>query len=128
MYEFNYQRPTSVSDAVGHLKSDDEAKLLAGGMTLLPTLKLRLAQPTTILDLSGVSELSGITLAGNTLTIGAMTTHATVSRSAEVNQAIPALASLAGNIGDAQVRNRGTIGGSIANNAKAEACPTDNHS
>ena len=114
MYDFAYQKPASVADAV-KLLADPEAKPLAGGMTLIPVLKQRLNKPGTVVDL-GRLGLAGITVAGGTVTIGAMTTHATVARSAEVRRAIPALAALAGGIGDPAVRNRGTIGGSLANN------------
>lgn len=115
MYDFAYHRPATVADAVKLLGADSEAKALAGGQTLIPTLKQRLAQPTSLVDLGAIAELKGIKLAGKVLTIGAGVTHAEVAGSAEVAKAIPALAHLAGEIGDAQVRNRGTIGGSIAN-------------
>jgi carbon-monoxide dehydrogenase medium subunit len=115
MYPFEYHRPASVADAAGLLMSHPDAKLLAGGMTLIPTMKQRLAQPSDLVDLAGIQELKGIKLAGNAVTIGAMTPHAEVADSADVQRAIPALAYLAGIIGDVQVRNRGTIGGSIAN-------------
>lgn len=114
MYDFAYQRPANVADAV-KLLADPEAKPLAGGMTLIPVLKQRLNRPSTVVDLARLG-LAGITVAGGTVTIGAMTTHVTVARSAEVKKAIPALASLAGEIGDPAVRYRGTIGGSLANN------------
>jgi len=115
MYDFAYHRPTSLADAVKLLGADKEAKALAGGQTLIPTLKQRLAKPSGLVDLGGVAELKGIKLAGKTLTVGAGVTHAEVAASADVQKAIPALAQLAGQIGDAQVRNRGTLGGSIAN-------------
>lgn len=114
MYDFAYHRPTSVADAV-KLLGQSEAKALAGGQTLIPTLKQRLAQPSALVDLGGIAELKGIKLAGKTLTIGAGTTHAEVAASADVKKAIPALVTLAADIGDVQVRHRGTIGGSIAN-------------
>ena len=114
MYDFAYQKPASLADAA-KLLADPEAKALAGGMTLIPVLKQRLNKPSTVVDLSKLG-LAGITVAGGTVTIGAMTTHVTVARSAEVKKAIPALASLAANIGDRAVRYRGTIGGSLANN------------
>ena len=113
MHNFSYQRPASLAEAAKLLSG--EAKLLAGGMTLLPTLKQRLAQPSALVDLSSVAELKGIKAEGGGLTIGAMTTHAEVAHSAEVKRTIPALAVLAEGIGDPQVRNRGTIGGSISN-------------
>jgi len=115
MYEFNYRRASSVSDAVASLAQSDDASYLAGGMTLIPVLKFRLAGPSDVIDLAGLGELKGIQTGDGAVTIGAMTTHATVAASADVRQAIPALADLAESIGDPQVRNRGTIGGSIAN-------------
>ena len=115
MYDFAYHHPKTVADAVKLLAGDSDAKALAGGQTLIPTLKMRLAQPSKIVDLGGIAELKGIKLEGKNLVIGAGTTHAAVATSAEVQKAIPALARLAGDIGDNQVRNRGTIGGSIAN-------------
>lgn len=124
MYEFNYQKVDSVADAIEALKNADDGKLLAGGQTMLPTMKHRLASPSDVVDLSGVAELVGISVSSGTVTIGAMTTHAAVAASADVQNAIPALASLAGNIGDPAVRNRGTIGGSIANNDPAADYPS----
>ena len=115
MYEFEYHRPASIDEASKILASNDEAKLLAGGMTLLPTMKLRLAQPSDLVDLSGIDALRGIKMDGDVVEIGAMTSHADVAMSDVVQSAIPALAILAGTIGDAQVRNRGTIGGSLSN-------------
>jgi len=115
MYEFNYHRPKSLADAATAIAGKDEAKLVAGGMTLIPTLKQRLARPSDLVDLGSVGELKGIKKDGNAIVIGAMTAHADVAASAEVKKAIPALAALADGIGDPQVRNRGTIGGSIAN-------------
>jgi len=123
MYTFDYARATSVADAVAALAADDDAKVLAGGMTLLPTLKQRLAQPSKLVDLQGVDDLTGIRMDGDTLVIGAMTRHIDVARSAVVKAAIPALAALAEGIGDAAVRNRGTIGGSVANNDPAADYP-----
>ena len=124
MYDFNYQRAASLADAAKALKASDEAKLVAGGMTLLPTLKLRLAKPSDLIDLGGIKDLVGIKVAGGTVTIGAMTTHFAVSTSADVQKAIPALAHLAAHIGDPAVRNRGTIGGSISNNDPAADYPS----
>ncbi len=123
MYAFDYHKPSSVADAIAVLKKADDGTFVAGGMTLIPTLKQRLAQPSDLIDLGGVKELVGITVSGNTVTIGAMTTHAAVAKSAEVAKAIPALAALVGGIGDPQVRNRGTIGGSVANNDPAADYP-----
>jgi carbon-monoxide dehydrogenase medium subunit len=115
MHDFAYHRPTSLPDALALVGGNDEAKLLAGGMTLLPTLKQRLARYSDLVDLGALPQLAGIGRDGDTLVIGAMTRHAVVAASSEVKAAIPALAVLAGGIGDPLVRNRGTMGGSIAN-------------
>jgi carbon-monoxide dehydrogenase medium subunit len=115
MYNFNYVRPASLADAAKALAGKADAKIVAGGQTLLPTMKQRLAEPSDLIDLGGVAELKGIKTEGNALVIGAMTTHAEVAKSSAVKSAIPALAVLAEGIGDPQVRNRGTIGGSISN-------------
>ncbi len=115
MYQFEYHRASSVEDALAKLKGAGDGVVMAGGMTLLPTLKQRLASPSDVIDLSGIAELKGIRVEGGKVVIGAMTTHDAVARSAEVRQAIPALAALAGMIGDPQVRNCGTLGGSICN-------------
>jgi carbon-monoxide dehydrogenase medium subunit len=123
MYAFNYHRPASLADASKALSSAGDGKLLAGGMTLLPTMKQRLASPSDLVDLSGIAELKGIKVSGNSVTIGAMTTHAEVAHSKDVQSVIPALAALAEGIGDPQVRNCGTIGGSIANNDPAADYP-----
>ena len=123
MYEFNYHRPASLDEAKQILAGNDEAKLLAGGMTLLPTMKMRLARPSDLVDLSGIDELNGISADGDAIVIGAMTRHADVATSEVVREAIPALADLANQIGDAQVRNRGTIGGSLANSDPAADYP-----
>jgi carbon-monoxide dehydrogenase medium subunit len=124
MHDFGYHRPASLGDAAKALAASSDSKILAGGMTLLPTLKQRLASPSDVIDLSGIAELKGIKVDGGGITIGAMTTHAEVAHSAEVRNAIPALAALAEGIGDAQVRNRGTIGGSISNNDPAADYPS----
>jgi carbon-monoxide dehydrogenase medium subunit len=121
MQAFAYQNPASVAAAVGAASGD--VKFLAGGQSLLAAMKQGLAAPEGLVDLGAVAELKGITVAGGTVTIGAMTTHATVAASAEVRAAIPALADLASQIGDRQVRNRGTIGGSLANNDPAACYP-----
>ena len=123
MYDFNYVKAASVAEAARQAKGEDDAKIVAGGMTLIPTLKLRLAKPSSLIDLGGLKDLTGIKVDGKTVTIGAMTTHGEVARSAEVKKAIPALAHLAGHIGDPAVRNRGTIGGSVANNDPAADYP-----
>ena len=122
MYAFEYHRPETLSDAVADL-ADPEAKALAGGMTLLPTMKQRLASPAALIDLKSVHELAGITREGDNLVIRAMTRHAEVASNAVAQAAIPALASLAGIIGDPHVRNMGTIGGSLANNDPAADYP-----
>ncbi len=116
MYAFDYKNPSSLSEAAAMLQAADDGLLLAGGHTLVPTMKQRLASASDLIDLSGVSELRGISSVGNSVKIGAMTTHAQVAASNEVMNAIPALADLANHIGDPQVRNCGTMGGSIANN------------
>lgn len=123
MYAFRYHNSTSVADAAAKLAANSEAKLLAGGQTLIASMKLRLAGPAELIDLRNVSELRGIKVDSSGVTIGAMTRHGEVARSAEVRKAIPALAQLAGMIGDRMVRNMGTIGGSIANNDPAADYP-----
>jgi carbon-monoxide dehydrogenase medium subunit len=115
MYNFKYQRASSLDDALKAAAAAEDAKYMAGGMTLIPTMKQRLAQPSDVIDLGGIASLSGIRRDGDALLIGAMTRHAEVASSKEVKSAIPALAVLAAHIGDPQVRNRGTLGGSIAN-------------
>lgn len=124
MYNFQYHKPQSVADAVKAIGGKEDAKLLAGGMTLIPTLKQRLAKPSDLVDLGKIAELKGIKREGNAVVIGAMTRHAEVATSDVVKGAIPALAHLAEGIGDPQVRNRGTIGGSIANNDPAADYPS----
>lgn len=123
MYSFNYHRPASIDEAKKILAANADAILLAGGMTLLPTMKLRLAQPSDLIDLSGIDGLDAISDAGTAIEIGAMARHADVARSDAVRAAIPALADLASGVGDAQVRNRGTLGGSIANSDPAADYP-----
>ena len=123
MYDFNYHRPASLDEAREILAANDEAKLIAGGMTLLPTMKMRLARPSDLVDLSAIGELNGIEDTGDEIVIGAMTRHAEVAASEAVRKGIPALAALAETIGDAQVRNRGTLGGSIANSDPAADYP-----
>jgi carbon-monoxide dehydrogenase medium subunit len=123
MHAFGYHRPVDLKEASALLKKSPESKLLAGGQSLIPALKQRLAAPSDVIDLRGVSELRGITVKGGFVTIGAMTRHAEVAASKEVANAIPALAQLAGGIGDPQVRNSGTLGGSIANDDPAADYP-----
>jgi aerobic carbon-monoxide dehydrogenase medium subunit len=114
MKDFQFHRPTTVDQAVALLKSKPEAKLLSGGQSLLPVLKLDLAEPSDLISLTGIKELGDIRVDGDRIVIGALVTHDAVHRSADVGKRIPALAHLAGLIGDAQVRNRGTMGGSVA--------------
>lgn len=122
MYEFTFDRPASLADAQ-RAAAAGGAKVLAGGQTLLASMKLRLANPEKLVDLGAIAELSGIRREGNAIVIGAMTRHADVAANAEVKSAIPALAELAGGIGDRQVRAMGTIGGSLANNDPAACYP-----
>ena len=123
MHAFTYHHPASVADALALASKNPEGKLLAGGQSLVQTMKLRLASPTAIIDLAGVKELTGIKTEGNAVTIGAMSRHADVENSAEVKKLIPALARLAGGIGDRQVRHMGTLGGSLANSDPAACYP-----
>jgi carbon-monoxide dehydrogenase medium subunit len=111
---FEFHRPQSVADAITLLRGSDSAKLLAGGQSLIPVMKLDLAQPETLVSLAKVGGLKDIRMDGNNLVIGALVTHAEVAASPEVKQRIPGLAGLAAGIGDAQIRNRGTLGGSLA--------------
>ena len=143
MYDFEFRRATSLEQAGEWMRSGAEVKLLAGGQTLLPTLKLRLAAPKELVDIGAIRGLSmiersggslvterpglggggALVLRGGTLTIGALARHNDVAESSEVSESIPALAALAGGIGDPAVRNRGTLGGSIANNDPAADYP-----
>ncbi len=123
MYSFNYHRPSSVEEAAQLLSGASEGTLMGGGMTLLPTLKQRLANPSDVVDLGGISGLSGISEDAGNIVVGATASHAEVASNAAVKSKIPALAALAQSIGDPQVRNRGTIGGSIANNDPAADYP-----
>jgi aerobic carbon-monoxide dehydrogenase medium subunit len=116
MYNFTFHRASGLRQATNMLGKFEEAKLLAGGQTLLPTMKLRLASPSHIIDLNKIEGLSDIEMKGRAVVIGAMTRHADVAASPVVRQTIPALADLAHMIGDPAVRHRGTIGGSVANN------------
>ncbi len=123
MYAFDYRRPHSLNEADLALKAMPGAKFLAGGQTLLPTMKQRLARPDALIDLGAIPELKAISVSSDALTIGSMVTHAAVATSAEVNKALPNLAALAEGIGDPHVRHRGTIGGSVANNDPAADYP-----
>jgi carbon-monoxide dehydrogenase medium subunit len=123
MYAFDYFHPKTLSEATAAFKASEDAAYLAGGQTLIPTLKQRLRQPTLIVDVSAVAELKGIEATSAAVTIGAGVCHADVAASADVRRFIPGLASLAALIGDPQVRNRGTLGGSVANNDPAADYP-----
>ncbi|SCB08066.1 carbon-monoxide dehydrogenase medium subunit [Bradyrhizobium shewense] len=123
MRPFAYHQPHQIPDAAKLLTSIEDSKLVAGGMTLIPTLKQRLANPPALVDLSKLGNLKGIADDGVTVTIGAMTPHAVVAASKLVQQKIPGLAALASMIGDPAVRSRGTIGGSVANNDPAADYP-----
>ena len=116
MYEFKYVRPNSVRQAANMLAKDPDAKILAGGHSLLPAMKLRLAKHTQLLDIGRIEGINTIELKGRSLVIGAMARHVEVANSPVVKEALPVLAKLAGEIGDPAVRHRGTIGGSLANN------------
>ena len=122
MYAFTYETPASVAEAASLAAAG--GKPIAGGQSLLPSMRLRLANPGQIIDLNGIAELAGIRREGQALRIGAMTRHMDVAASAEVQSAIPALAYLAAHIGDRQVRARGTLGGSVANNDPAACYPS----
>lgn len=123
MYSVTYHRATSVADAVKKVKAGD-GKFLAGGMTLIPAMKTRLAAPSDVVDLTHIAELRGIKVSGKTVTIGATTTHAEVANDEKLMKVCPALCALASHIGDPAVRHRGTIGGSIANNDPAADYPS----
>ena len=116
MYSFTYHRPTTLRQAANLLAKTEDAKLLAGGHSLIPVMKLRLARPTAIIDISRVEGLSGVELKGRSIVVGALAKHGEVASSPVVQEHMPALAAVPGSIGDPQVRNVGTIGGSIANN------------
>jgi aerobic carbon-monoxide dehydrogenase medium subunit len=124
MYETNYHRASSVSDAAKLIKKSEDGKLLSGGMTLIPTMKQRLASPSDLVDLTHIAGMKGIKVSGKKVSIGAATTHAEVASSDKLRGVCAALADLAGHIGDPHVRHRGTIGGSIANNDPAADYPS----
>ena len=123
MYEFNYHRPNTLDEAKSAVTGAEDGKLLAGGMTLIPTMKLRLAAPSDLVDLAAIEGLSGISVGSDKVSIGAMTRHHDVNTSPDIQKAIPALAALAGGIGDPSVRHRGTMGGSVANSDPAADYP-----
>ncbi len=122
MYDFEYRRPASIAEAVQALGADSDAKALAGGQTFIPVLKQRLNRPSVVLDLADLG-LGGVRRDGDRVVIGAMATHRDIAASPEVRRAIPGLAKMAGLIGDTQVRHRGTLGGSLANNDPAACYP-----
>ena len=124
MYQTNYHRAPSVAAAAKLMKSAEDGKLLSGGMTLIPTMKQRLAAPSDLVDLTHIAALKGIKVSGKSVSIGAATTHADVASNDKLRKACPALSDLAGHIGDPHVRNRGTIGGSVANNDPAADYPS----
>ena len=123
MYNFSFIRPSSLQEAIALLADAGEAQALAGGQTLLPALKQRLARPETLIDLSALQEMQGITVQENKISIGAMTRHAEVAANTEIQESLAALAHLAGGIGDPPVRNMGTMGGSLANSDPAADYP-----
>jgi len=123
MHAFEYHRPSSTRDAVSLASNKTEGRYLAGGQSLVQAMKLRLSSPSDLIDLSLLKDLAGIKVSGSTVEIGAMTRHAEVAASAAVQKAIPALAALAGMIGDRQVRHMGTLGGSLANSDPAADYP-----
>jgi aerobic carbon-monoxide dehydrogenase medium subunit len=123
MYDFNYHKPRTIEEAIGLFATAEDAVYLAGGHTLIPAMKVRLRAPTDVIDLSEIDGLSGIREETGALVIGALATHDSVATSDIVARAVPALNDLAAGIGDAQIRNRGTIGGSVANNDPAADYP-----
>lgn len=123
MHNTTYHKASSAAEAASLMSSADDGALLAGGQTLVPTMKARLAAPTDLVDVSGVAEMRGISVSGSTVTIGAAVTHAEVASSAEIRAVCPSICDLASHIGDPAVRHRGTIGGSVANNDPAADYP-----
>ena len=124
MYDFTFHKPTKLDEAIALLKDADDGQAMAGGQTLIPVMKQRLTMPSDVIDLAGIKELQLISISSGIISIGAMVSHAVVARSHEIQSAIPALADLAGMIGDPHVRNRGTIGGAISNNDPAADYPS----
>jgi carbon-monoxide dehydrogenase medium subunit len=124
MYEMTYHKPGSLAEAASALSAAEDGKILSGGQTLLPTMKQHLAAPSDLVDIRGIPEITGVCMDGDTVVIGAATTHADVAANADVQAHIPALARLAGGIGDPAVRAMGTIGGSVANNDPAADYPS----
>ncbi len=122
--EFEYKKASSVSEAIQLLSNNSDAKILAGGHSLIPLMKLRLARPGTVIDIGGIEELKGISVENGTLQIGPLTTHAEIASSSQVQSAAGILSEAAQGIGDPQVRNRGTIGGNVAHADPASDLPT----
>ena len=123
MYDFRYHRPATLAEAAALIAESEDGVYLAGGQTLISTLKQRLAQPSDVIDLAKIDGLDGIKSLGGVIEVGAMTRHGDVASSPDVRKAIPALGALAAMIGDPQVRNRGTIGGSLSTNDPAADYP-----
>lgn len=123
MYPFEYERPASVEEAISLKRADEAAQWLAGGMTLLPSMKLRLAAPSRLIDLTDVGGLDEWAIGDENIVLGSMSSHQRVAEAVEIRTKIPALSAVAAGIGDPQVRNRGTLGGSIANNDPAADYP-----
>ena len=121
---FEYKKAGSVSDAIQILSNNGEAKVLAGGQSLIPLLKLRLARPTVVVDIGGIQELKGITVEGGTMRVGSLTTHSEIASSPQVHESCEILAEAAGGVGDPAVRNRGTIGGNASHADPASDLPT----
>ena len=119
MYDFKFVRPSTTEAAIEAITSADDGQYMAGGQTLIPVMKQRLAMPSDVIDLGSINDLKGIGVDGGVVSVGAMTTHAAVAASADIQGALPALTDLAGMIGDPHVRNLGTMGGSVANNDPA---------
>ena len=122
--KFDYQKAASVADAVQALSNNSEAKVIAGGQSLIPLLKLRLARPAIVVDIGGIRELRGITVNGGSVSIGSLTTHNEIAASPQVQQACGILAEAAEGVGDPAVRNRGTIGGNVSHADPASDLPT----
>jgi carbon-monoxide dehydrogenase medium subunit len=123
MYSFDYHRPSSIKQAASLARKIADSRLIAGGQSLVPVQKVRLARATALIDLGNLPELRGISVVGTNLVIGALTTHAEVAASKQVQASLPVLAAVAAGIGDPQVRNMGTLGGSLANNDPAADYP-----
>lgn len=123
LHWFNYHRPATLDEAKALFAGADDGTYLAGGMTLIPTLKQRLASPSDLIDLGGLRELNSVVVTSDSVHVGALTPHAVVAASSEVAATLPVLGEVASSIGDSQVRNRGTIGGSVANSDPAADYP-----